>query len=164
MPIITLKKPKEGWTEMPQSNTHTPRTPWYHVRVILERLAVLTLVLMTVSVIGLFMAPLGMMVPEIILHPIMYAFAGFAAAAITYSIAVNRTPELARSVWTVRIWTALSTVASMVFSVMFFFFRPPDKLVDVISMLPGGRFAVVLLAMVLIAVSANLATWRLRAH
>jgi hypothetical protein len=149
---------------MPQSNTHTPRTPWYHVRVILERLAVLTLVLITVSVVGLFMAPLGLMVPEIILHPIMYALAGFAAAVITYSIAVNRTPELTRSVWTVRIWTALATVASTVFSVMFFFFRPPDKLVDGISMLPGGRFAVVLLAMALIAVSANLATWRLRAH
>jgi hypothetical protein len=134
------------------------------VRVILERLAVLTLVLITVSFIGSFMAPLGLMVPEIILHPIMYALAGFAAAVITYSIAVNRTPELTRSVWTVLIWTALSTVASAVFSVMFFFFRPPDTLVDVISMLPGGRFAVVLLAMALIAVSANLATWRLRAH
>lgn len=134
------------------------------MRVILERLAVLTLVLITVSVIGFFMAPLGLMVPEIILHPIMYALAGFVAAVITYGIARTRTPELTRSVWKVLIWTALSTVAGTVFSVMFFFFRPPDKLVDVISMLPGGRFAVVLLAMALIAVSANLATWRLRAH
>ena len=134
------------------------------MRVILERLAVLTLVLVTLSVVGFCVGMFGLLVPEIILHPIMYAFAGYTAAVITYRIARSRTPELTRSVWKVRIWTALSTVAGTVFSVMFFYFRPPGNLVSVISVVPGGRFAVVLLAMALIVVTANLATWRLRAH
>lgn len=132
------------------------------MRVIVERLAVLTLVLVTLSVVGFFVGMFGLLVPEIILHPIMYACAGYTAAVITYCIARSRTPELTRNVWTVGIWTALSTVAATVFSVRFFYFRPPGNLDSVISVLPGGRFAVVILAMALIAVTANLATWRLR--
>ena len=54
------------------------------------------------------------------------------------------------------------TVAGTVFSVMFFYFRPLGNLDSIISVLPGGRFAVVFLTMALIAVTANLATWRLR--